>query len=213
MAFVRFFSIVLVLIILNFSYSVKARPLIKNSILLSENDLTKLDPSYLKVEKIPPEVLCSLLGGCEKSMKTTKSINHLAVEDLQRKSESRAVDHSYLGDEKIPPELLCSLLGGCEQSMTTPTSTNHIATEYVPSKKELTAMEPKNLVDVKIPPEALCSLLGGCEQSIKTPKSTNNLMTKDSNGIRDSATVPVRQNRLGDEKIPPAVICSLIGGC
>ncbi|KAL3638351.1 hypothetical protein CASFOL_017722 [Castilleja foliolosa] len=156
MAFVRFFSLVLVLIILNFSYSVKARPLIKNSILLSENDLTKLDPSYLKDEKIPSEVLCSLLGGSEKSMKTTKSMNHLAVEDLQRKSESRAVDHSYLGDEKIPPELLCSLLGGFEQSMTTPTSTNHIAREYVPSKKELTAMEPKNLGDEKIPPEVLC---------------------------------------------------------
>ncbi|KAL3638348.1 hypothetical protein CASFOL_017719 [Castilleja foliolosa] len=210
MAFVRCFSLVLVLIILNFSYSVKARPLTKNSILLSENDLTKLDPSYLKDEKIPPEVLCSLLGGCEKSMKTTKSMNHLAVEDLHRKSESRAVHHSYLGDEKIPHEILCSLLGGCEQSMTTPTYTNHIA-EYVPSKKELTAMEPKNLGDEKIPPEVLCSLLGGCEQSIKTSKSTNNLMTKDSNGIRDSAMVS--HNRLGDEKIPPAVICSLIGGC
>ncbi|KAL3635182.1 hypothetical protein CASFOL_019729 [Castilleja foliolosa] len=208
MSFLRCFVFVLVLIVVNFSYNVKARPLTKDPMPLSENDSTPLDINSLG----PLTPICiDLLGSeCDQyPWKRSNPASHLPVEDVQRKTESRAVNPSYPEDEKIPPDLLCSLLGGCEQSMTTSKSIDHLATKYVPSKKELTTMEPSNLEDEKIPPEVLCSLLGGCEESIKTSKSTTHLTTKDSNGIKESAMV----SHLRDEKIPPEVLCSLLGGC
>ncbi|KAL3635180.1 hypothetical protein CASFOL_019727 [Castilleja foliolosa] len=77
----------------------------------SKKELTTVKPSNLGDEKIPPEVLCSLLGGCEESIKTSKSRTHLTTKDSNGIKEPAMVSH--LRDEKIPPEVLCSLLGGC----------------------------------------------------------------------------------------------------
>ncbi|KAL3638337.1 hypothetical protein CASFOL_017708 [Castilleja foliolosa] len=65
--------------------------------------------------------------------------------------------------------------------------------------------------ELLLPASRICALYGSCEQSSTPSKSTNHLMAKNINGEKDS--VMMSNNHLGDEKIPPAVICSLIGGC
>ncbi|KAL3638301.1 hypothetical protein CASFOL_017672 [Castilleja foliolosa] len=163
MALTRCFMFALVLIVLNFSYIANARALSKNSILLNEDDSTKMDPSYLGDEKIPPEVLCSLLGGCDqKSMETSKSTNHISTQDVSSKIESRAVEPRNFGDAKIPPEVLCSLLGGCEKSIKTSKSANHHVAGNSNGIKDSTIVSHNHLGDEKLPISVLCSLLGGC---------------------------------------------------
>ncbi|KAL3630303.1 hypothetical protein CASFOL_023287 [Castilleja foliolosa] len=164
MDFVRCFMFVFVSILLNFSYNVKARPLSKSSILLGENDSTKVDHGYLGDEKfLPPEVLCSLLGGCENSMEKSKFMNHIATDELSGEKELIAVEPNYLGDEKfLRVRSFCSKPGSCEQSIKTSKSTNQLMTDKSNGIKDSTMVSDNRIGDEKLPPKVICGLLGGC---------------------------------------------------
>ncbi|KAL3635179.1 hypothetical protein CASFOL_019726 [Castilleja foliolosa] len=81
MSFLRCFMFLLVLIVLNFSYNVKARPHTTNPIPLRENDSTKVDHNSLGDEKKSLIPFCFLFGGkCDQYLwKTSKSTNHLPM--------------------------------------------------------------------------------------------------------------------------------------
>ncbi|KAI3470781.1 hypothetical protein Pfo_027444 [Paulownia fortunei] len=104
MASLRGLILVMVLLVIGFTFNGEARH-------LEEIHTNSLDSSHVGEEKIPYEVILSLLGGSERSTNASNFMIHPSNEDLQGKSYSSRDDPSHLGEQKIGAGTICSLLG------------------------------------------------------------------------------------------------------
>ncbi|KAI3465907.1 hypothetical protein Pfo_022570, partial [Paulownia fortunei] len=103
MASLRGFILVMVLLVISFTFNGDARH-------LGEIHTNSLDSSHLGEEKIPYDLICSLLGGCEQSVDASNFVIHPSNEHLQGKTYSSVDDSSHLGEKKFGVPI-CALIG------------------------------------------------------------------------------------------------------
>ncbi|KAI3473481.1 hypothetical protein Pfo_031446 [Paulownia fortunei] len=142
MASLRGFFLVMALLVINFTFNSEARH-------LGEIRTNSLDSSHLGEEKLPYNVICSLLGGCERSADTSNIVIHPSNEELQGKTYLSMDDSSHLGEEKLPYNVICSLLGGCEQSADASNFVIHPNNEHLQGKTYSNQDDPSHLGEKK----------------------------------------------------------------
>ncbi|KAI3465906.1 hypothetical protein Pfo_022569 [Paulownia fortunei] len=103
MASLRGFLLVMVLFVIGFTFNGEARH-------LEEIHTNSLDSSHIGEDKLPYEVILSLLGGSERFADASNFVIHPNNEDLQGKSYSSWDDPSHLGEQKIGVGTACALL-------------------------------------------------------------------------------------------------------
>lgn len=138
MAHLRVSFSILMLIVFNLSSNYEAR-------ILGETNSSPADTTHLEEEKIPPEVFCSLIGGCQRSAAISNSVHHPTNNDLRENKDSSMASNSHLGEEKIPINVICSLLGGCERSATTSNINEHPTVLDAKANTDLHSVDPSHL--------------------------------------------------------------------